>query len=41
MTAYLILKETIDFHFTGPEQTRLALEVYDRIENVEEVPYDV
>lgn len=41
MTAFLILKETIDFHFTGPEQAKLALEVYDRIENVEEVPYDV
>ena len=37
MAAYLILKETIDFHFTGPEQARLALEVYDRVENVEEV----
>lgn len=41
MAAYLILKETIDFHFTGPEQAHLMLEVYERIENAEEVPYDV
>lgn len=41
MTAYIILKEAIDFHFTGPEQARLALEVYERIENVEEYPYNV
>ena len=41
MAAYLILKKTIDFHFTGPEQANLALEVYSKIENVEEVPYDV
>jgi hypothetical protein len=40
MAAYLILKETLDFHFTGPEQARLALEVYEKIENVEEEPYD-
>lgn len=39
MTAYLILKETLDFHFTGPEQAQLALKVYGQIENVEEVPY--
>lgn len=39
MTAYIILKEMIDFHLTGPEQARLAVEVYERIENVEEVPY--
>lgn len=41
MAAYLVLKETLDFHFTGPEQANLALEVYSKIENVEEVPYDV
>lgn len=41
MAAYLILKETLDFHFTSPEQANLALEVYSKIENVEEVPYDV
>lgn len=41
MTAYMILKEVLDFHFTGPEQARLALEVYERIENVEEYPYDM
>ena len=41
MAAYLILKGTVDFHFTGPEQAKLALEVYEKIENVEEVPYDV
>ena len=40
MAAYLILKETLDFHFTGLEQARLALEVYEKIENVEEIPYD-
>ena len=40
MAAYLILKETLDFRFTGPEQARLALEVYEKIENVEEYPYD-
>ena len=39
MAAYLLLKETLDFHFTGPEHARLALEVYEKIENVEEVPY--
>lgn len=39
MTAYIILKENIDFHFTGPEQAKLALQVYDRIENVEEVGF--
>lgn len=39
MTAYLILKEHIDFHFTGPEQAKLAQQVYDRIENVEEVGF--
>ena len=38
MAAYLILKETIDFHFTAPEQAKLMLDVYERIENVEEVP---
>ena len=37
MAAYLILKETLDFHFTGPEQAQLMLDVYERIENVEEV----
>lgn len=37
MAAYLILKETIDSHFTGPEQAVLMSQVYDRIENVEEV----
>ena len=36
MAAYLILKETLDFYFTGPEQARLALEVYEKIENVVE-----
>ena len=41
MTAYIILREALDFHFTGPEQARLALEVYERIENVEEYPYNV
>jgi hypothetical protein len=41
MAAYLILKEVIDFHFTAPEQAKLALEVYERIENVEEYPYDM
>lgn len=40
MAAYLILKETLDFHFTGPEQAQLMLDVYERIENVEEVPYE-
>jgi len=40
MATYLILKEMLDFHFTGPEQARLALEAYEKIENVEEVPYD-
>ena len=39
MTAYLILKETLDFNFTGPEQAQLALKVYGQIENIEEVPY--
>ena len=41
MTAYIILRDALDFHFTGPEQARLALEVYERIENVEEYPYNV
>lgn len=41
MAAYLILKETLDFSFTGPEQAKLMLDVYERIENVEEVPYGV
>ena len=36
MTAHLILKETLDFHFTGPEQAELALRVYREIQNVEE-----
>ena len=36
MTAYIILGETIDFHFTGPERAQLALQVYERIQNVEE-----
>lgn len=40
MAAKIILQEVLDFHFTGPEQARLALEVYERIENVEEVPYN-
>ena len=41
MTAKLILQETIDFNFTVREQTKLALRVYDEIQNVEEVPYGV
>ena len=40
MAAKIILQEVLDFHFTGPEQARLALEAYDRIENVEEVPHE-
>ena len=40
MAAYLILKETIDLHFTGSEQADLMRQVYDRIENVEEVPFE-
>lgn len=39
MAAKLILQETIDFNFTIREQTKLALRVYDEIQNVEEVPY--
>ena len=39
MAAYIILQEVLDFHFTGPEQARLTLEVYEKIETVEEYPY--
>ena len=41
MAAKIILEEFIDFHFTAREQARLAMKVYDQIQNVEEVYKDV
>ena len=34
MTAKIVLEETIDFYFNGPEKAKLALQVYDRIEGL-------
>ena len=39
MAAKIILQENLDFNFMARDQVKLALRVYDEIQNVEEVPF--